>query len=61
MSLKRHMRTAILFLLLQVGVLTGVTMRPEDIQKLLHRTRAANAEDTLRNEKNKRAKDLGKD
>ncbi len=59
MLLKRHLKTIVLFTLLQLGTLVGMPMRREDIEQLLSKTRFAETEETQKRENNERAKGSG--
>jgi hypothetical protein len=59
MSIKRHFKTIVLFILLQLGAMTGMPLRPEDIEQLISKTRFAKAEETQRKEHDEREKGAG--
>ena len=50
MFIKYRLRTALLALVLFIGVFTGISMRPQDIEEMTHRGRHAKSEQTLKDE-----------
>lgn len=48
MSLKKRLRTLMVCIVLQFGVLSSVPMRPEEIQELMHLMNQSKAANTLR-------------
>ena len=59
MFLKRHLKTIVLFTLLQLGTMIGIPFRPEDIEQLLSKSRLARAEGAQRKEHCEREKGSG--
>ena len=53
MLAKRWMRTALVLAVLQIGSLTGVLMRPEDIEELSRAARQTKIEQTLKEDNEK--------